>query len=117
MSADRSASRPRLPTVLLFALVTGVHFVSSLLLLFYVFGSGMARFDSGAPATVTESVAGWAFAIVSFPLLTLVERIPLAQFRGLWGYVPFAANACLWALAAVVVRRRLGARARRRADS
>ena len=49
----------------------------------------------------------WAFAIVSFPLLTLLEWLSVARFPGLWGYVPVVLNSGVWGLAAVVVRRRL----------
>lgn len=115
MIPDRFASRPRTRIVLLFVAVSASHFVTSIVLLFYVFGTGMARFDSGAPASMTESAAGWAFAVLSFPLLSLLERMPAARFPGPWGYVPFVANSCVWGLAAVIVRRRLRARASPRA--
>jgi hypothetical protein len=114
VSADRSASRRRIHIVLLFVSVTTIHFVASIVLLLYVFGIGMARFDSGAPESPAESVMGWAFAILSFPFLTLLERLPVARFPGLWGYVPFLLNSCVWGLAAVVVRWRLRARASQR---
>jgi hypothetical protein len=117
VSADRSAARRRISTVLLFVSVTAIHFLTSIVLLFYVFGMGMARFDTGAPEGAAESVMRWALAILSFPLLTLLGRLPVAPFRGLWGYVPFVMNACLWGLAAVVVHWRLRARASQRADA
>ena len=113
MSADRIASPQRIRPVVLFISVTGIHIASSIVLVLYVFGAGMARFDSGAPASVTESVAGWAFAILSFPLLSLLERMPAARFPGLWGYVPVVANGAFWGLAAVAVRWRLRAARRR----
>ena len=112
---DRSASRIR--NVVLFIAVTSIHAVASIVLLVYVFGTGMARFDSGAPAGALESVAGAVFTILSFPLISLLERVPSARFPGLWGYVPFLANASLWGLAAVAVRARLAARPSPRADA
>lgn len=114
MSADRDASPQRIRPVLLLISVTGIHVASSIVLLLSVFGAGMARFDSGAPASATESVARWAFAILSFPLLSLLERMPAARFPGLWGYVPVVANGAIWGLAAVVVRWRWRARASQR---
>jgi hypothetical protein len=98
----------------LFISVTGIHVASSIVLLLYVFGAGMARFDSGAAASATESVAGWAFAILSFPVLTLLERVPAVRFPGLWGYVPVVANGAIWGVAAVLVHSRLRARAPQR---
>ena len=111
MTAARLASPQRIRPVALFISVSGFHVASSIVLFLYVFGAGMARFDSGAPASVTESVAGWAFAILSFPFLTLLERMPAARFPGLWGYVPLVANGAIWGLAAVAVRWRLRMRA------
>jgi hypothetical protein len=91
--------------VILFALVAGLHFVSSVCLLIYTFGAGMARFDSGAPAGLAETVAGWLLALLSVPLLTVLERLSEPWFPGLLGYVPFAVNASLWGIAVVVARR------------
>jgi hypothetical protein len=111
VNADRFAARQRIITVLLFASVTAGHLLTSIVLLFFVFGMGMARFDTGAPEGAAESVMRWAFAILSFPLLTLLERWPVARFPGLWGYVLFALNAGVWGMAAVAVRSRLRPRA------
>ena len=115
MSAHSSGSRRRIRTVVLFVSVTALHLLTSIVLLVYVFGMGMARFDSGAPEGAAESVTRWAFAIFSFPLLTLL--MPVARFPGQWGYVPFVLNACVWGLAAVVVRGRLRVRASQRPAS
>ena len=99
---------------ILFVSVAGIHFLCSIALLLYVFGAGMARFDSGLPGSPAETVAGWVFAVLSFPVLTVLERVSAVRFPGLWGYIPFAVNASVWGLAAVVARRRLRARASRR---
>ena len=96
--------------MVLFLCVTSIHAASTIVLLLYVFGASMARFDSGAPASATESIARWVFAILSFPLLSLLERMPAVRFPGLWGYVPVLLNASVWGLAAVVLRRWLRAR-------
>ena len=113
MTADRSASRRGARAIILFVAVTAIHVLTSIMLMLYVFGMVMSRFDTGAPKGAGESVMRWAFAILSFPLLTLLERMPAARFPGLWGYVPVVLNAGIWGLAAVVVRRRLRARPRR----
>ena len=85
--------------------VAAVHFFASLALLFYVFGSGMARFDSGVvESEMPETVARWAFAVLSFPLLPLLERMRL-RFPGWWGYIPFLANSALWGAAAGAIWR------------
>lgn len=101
---------PRIHPAVTVAFVTGVHFVVSVLLLLYVFGTGMARFDTGAAASFKESLAGWTFTVLSFPLLMVLERIPPARFPGLWGYVPFLLNASVWGVAAGLVHWRRRAR-------
>jgi hypothetical protein len=100
--------------VILFASVTGIHLVSAVGLLLYVFGAGMARFDGGVPGGLTETPAGWLLTALSMPLLTVLARLPVLRGSGLWGYIPFVANASLWGLAVVAVRRRLRALAYRR---
>jgi len=99
---------------LLFVSVTAVHFACSTALLFYVFAVGMARFDSGLPSSPAETVAGWLFAAMAFPVLTLLERVSAVRFPGLWGYIPFVINSSLWGLAVVGARRRLRVMASRR---
>jgi hypothetical protein len=92
--------------LILFACVTGVHLISTIELLVYTFGGSMARFDSGAPAGLTETLAGWLMVTLSFPLLTVLEQFPALRFPGPWGYFVFAANASLWGAAVVAARRR-----------
>jgi hypothetical protein len=100
--------------VILFACVTGIHFGSTVGLVVYVFGAGMARFDSGVPGGPGETLARWLLTALSIPLLTVLARLPLLSFSGLWGYIPFLANASLWGLAVVAARRRLRVLASRR---
>ena len=89
-----------------FLIVAGLHLLVSLALLLYIFGTGMARFDTGVvESELPETTARWVFAILSFPLLTLLERLPI-RFPGFSGYLPFLANAALWGAAAVAVWRR-----------
>lgn len=100
--------------VILFACVTGIHSVSSVGLLVYVFGAAMTRFDSGVPGGPAETLARWLLTVLSIPLLTVFERLPVLRVSGLWGYIPFLANSSLWGLAVVAARRRLRALASRR---
>jgi hypothetical protein len=100
--------------VILFACVTAIHLVSTIGLMLYVFGAGMARFDSGVPRGWTETLAGWLLTALSVPLLTVLARLPILGGSGLWGYISFLANASLWGLAVVAARRRLRALASRR---
>ena len=111
--------KPRaVSSFILFVSVAAIHLITSIVLLLYIFGTGMARFDSGARAGAAESVAEWVFAILAFPLLSVLERMPVARFPGLWGYVPFLLNAGVWGVAAVVLRWRLRrARPSQRADA
>jgi hypothetical protein len=91
--------------VILFAFVAGFHFITFVCLLIYTFGAGMARFDSGAPAGLAQTLAGWLLDLLSVPLLTVLERLSELRFPGLLGYLPFAVNASLWGIAVVVARR------------
>lgn len=102
--------RPLLPMrdIIVFAVVTATHLVASVGLAIYTFTAGMARFDSGAPAGWVETVAGWLSAVLSFPLVALLQQLPLLRLPGLSGYVLFAANAALWGAAVVAWRRRRG---------
>ena len=93
--------------VILFASVTAIHLVSTIGLLLYVFGAGMARFDSGVPGGLTETVAGWLLAVLNIPVLTVLNRLPARWGSGLWGYIPFLANSSLWGWVVVAARRRL----------
>jgi hypothetical protein len=85
--------------------VAFVHFITSIGLLVYTFGGSMARFDSGAAASLAETLGGWLLAILSFPVLTFLDRLTELRFPGLLGYVPFAANASFWGIAVVTARR------------
>lgn len=99
--------KPSIRDLLLFASVTAIHLLSTVGLLVYVFGAGMARFDSGIPAGLTETVAEWLLAALSLPVLTVLDRLRVLRVPGLWGYLPFLANSSLWGLVVVAARRRL----------
>lgn len=92
--------------VALFACVAGAHLISSIALVIYTFGTGMARFDSGAAAGLDEKLASGILTVLSFPLLTVLTKLPGLHLPGWWGYIPFVANASVWGIAAVLVRRR-----------
>jgi hypothetical protein len=62
---------------------------------------------------VSDRAGLWMFAVLSFPVLIVFERLSAVRFPGLWGYISFAVNASVWGLAAVVACRRLRARASR----
>ena len=65
--------------------VTAAHLAMSLGLLLYTFGTGMARFDQGTPASWTEVAAGIVVSSLGFPVLTLLERHDVLRFPGLVG--------------------------------
>jgi putative ABC transport system permease protein len=90
--------------VILFASVTVIHLVSTVGLLPYVFGAGMARFDSGVPGGLTETFAGWLLIALSIPLLTVLDRLPVLRGSGLWGYIAFLIRIGLGARSAQVFR-------------
>jgi len=91
--------------VVVFGAVTAAHLAMSLGLLLYTFGTGMARFDQGTPASWTEVAARIVVSALGFPVLTLLERHDVLRFPGLWGYVPFVGNAAIWGLAVALVAR------------
>ena len=92
---------------LLFGLVTVLHLVVTVGLLFFVFGAGMSRFDTGEAMAGAERAAHAALVVLGVPLLTLLDAVPGTWFPRLWGYLPFVANAMIWGGAAVAIRKRL----------
>jgi hypothetical protein len=93
--------------LLLFGLVTVLHLLVTVGLLLFVFGAGMARFDTGEAMAGSEWAAHWALIVLGVPLLTLLDAVPGTWFPRLWGYLPFVANAMIWGGAAVAIRKRL----------
>jgi hypothetical protein len=84
----------------LFIVLTISHLLATIILLVYVFGAGMARFDTGAPAYWTERAANVALNVLSFPLVSVLLGEGTARhFTGLSGYLPFAVNSTIWASA------------------
>jgi hypothetical protein len=84
---------------LLFGLLTAAHLALTVNLLLIVFGSGMARFDTGGRPGWFEAACGRLLTALAFPLLTLMEGKVGQSFPGPWGYLPFVANSAVWAAA------------------
>lgn len=99
----------------LLAFVATFHLVASIVVVIYVFGAGMARFDSGAPQAFAETLGEWLLNALSFPLMLALEQSAALRFPGWWGYVPFLVNASLWGMAAVLIRRLWSRQTSRRA--
>ena len=93
-----------LRAVTLFLAVTALHLLLSIALIVYIFGTGMARFDTGVPAGALEQFASGMFAILRLPLLSLLERMPGARSSGLRSYLPFLGNAACWGAVVVAIR-------------
>lgn len=92
---------------ILSAAVAAIHLAASISLLAFVFGSGMARFDTGGPSGPAERIARGLLNVLAFPVVLALDWLPGLRLAGLWGYIPFVLNASIWGLGAVVVRRRL----------
>jgi hypothetical protein len=85
-------------------LTTG-HFVLTFMLIAYVFGAGMARFDEGGAPTRAERVASVLAGVLAFPLVNGIgDLLP----RNVWPmgfpfeHLLFLANSALWASAIVI---------------
>jgi hypothetical protein len=88
---------------LLFGLLTAAHLAATVSLLLFVFGAGMARFDTGDQPGWFEAACGQLLNLLMFPLSMLLDRSMGQRFPGLWGYVPFVGNSALWAAAVLGV--------------
>ena len=65
-----------------------------------VFGMGMARFDTGAGASLGEHVIRAVVEVLNLPVVTAALAVtPVRALPGLWGYLPFALNSLVWGLA------------------
>lgn len=87
-----------------FLVVFLTHFLATAYAFVRSFGLSMARFDSGDPASPLETFLGAASKVLSFPILTLVQRIDPVLLPGLAGWIPFVANSALWATAFMLLR-------------
>ena len=84
----------------LFFVLTAAHLAVTIGLLLFVFGAGMARFDTGGEPAWFEALCGRLLNVLMFPLSMLLDRMG-QRFPGWWGYVPFVANSALWAAVAL----------------
>jgi hypothetical protein len=82
------------------AVLVVAHFTVTFVLVIYVFGAGMARFDSGAPATASERIASVTVSVLAFPVINgLSDLLPVSVWpRGFpWDHLLFLVNSVLWA--------------------
>jgi hypothetical protein len=82
------------------AAVAVLHFTITFALVIYVFGAGMARFDTGAPASRTERIASLFVTVLAFPVLNgLWDVLPVGvRSRGFpWDHLVFLVNSAVWA--------------------
>ena len=88
--------------------ITVAHFVLSVGLFLTEFGMGMARFDTGAEASIGERVFGVVVSVLHSPVVTVgLAVIPARALPRLWGYVPFMLNSLLWGFALTALLARL----------
>src|ERR687897_2137061 len=82
------------------AAVALLHFAITVGLVIYVFGAGMARFDTGAPPTRVERLASLTVTVLAFPVLNgLADLLPANVWpRGFpWDHLLFLVNSVVWA--------------------
>jgi hypothetical protein len=89
----------------LFALAVG-HAALTVVMTVFVFGSGMARFDTGDPAPLGVQIAGALVGVLAYPVLPVLALLPLAmQPLGFPGeHLVFLANGVIWAAAVLALR-------------
>jgi len=104
--------------LLLLALALG-HTMLTISLTAIVFGSGMARFDTGAPAPTGVRLLNGLATVLAYPVLPLVTRLPLTMRpQGFPGeHLVFLANSVIWAIGIIAVRRRVNVSKARSARS
>ena len=79
-------------------LIAIAHFIVSRVLFIWSFGLGMARFDTGQPASARERTAEGASNVLDFPIRLIVDQLPPDLMPGLIGYIPFVVNSLIWGL-------------------
>ena len=79
-------------------LIAIAHFIVSRVLFIWSFGLGMARFDTGQPATALERITEGASNVLDFPITLVVNQRPQDLMPGLVGYIPFVVNSLIWGL-------------------
>ncbi len=81
------------------AILSIAHFLVCMLLIVYVFGRAMTRFDTLTEPGWVDSGAGIVLGVLTFPLNFFLEVMPADWLPGLWGYIPFVLNSILWGMA------------------
>jgi hypothetical protein len=96
----RRSSTAWLPPRFFFFVFVTVHAGTSLWLLLRDFGAGMARLDSGLPASNVERIISVASTVLLTPLFIGAVRSGRigSLFPGLLGWLPLFANSALWAI-------------------
>jgi hypothetical protein len=97
----RSASR-----ALVVAGVAIAHALLTVALVVYVFGAGMARFDTGGEPSFVERVASTAAGVLGFPLVTAAVALfpgPRWPHGFPYDHLLFLANGLVWALGIVAL--------------
>jgi hypothetical protein len=94
-------ARSWLPPKRFFFIFVGVHAAISIALFFLDFQLGMARFDSGLPASGVERIVSGASTVLLSPLFIAAVRSATiaALLPGRLGWAPLLANSALWAAA------------------
>jgi len=87
--------KARLGTI---AVLTGLHFVLSIILFLVTISLGMARFETAAAATTGQLILDSVAMIMLNPVFIPVAFTYPHAFPGLLGYVPMLANSLVWAL-------------------
>jgi hypothetical protein len=86
--------------VIAWAAIAAVHFAVTFILVIYLFGAGMARFDTAAPPTRVERLASLTVTVLAFPVLSgLSDLLPATVWPpGFpWDHLLFLVNSVVWA--------------------
>jgi len=75
--------------------IAGVHFLLSVAMFILSMASTNSRFDGGGPSDLTALLLNSAFEILSFPLLSTILWLKIAN-TGMWGWLGFIGNSLLW---------------------
>jgi hypothetical protein len=75
--------------------IAALHFLLSVVLFFVCSAVSSSRFDGGGPSDVTAFLLKGAFEILSFPLLTAILALKIAN-TGIWGWLFFLGNSLVW---------------------
>ncbi len=85
-------------SVILVAIISVVHFFTSLWLSHKSFAHAFSFFDTGRELTVIEKINYWLVEILFFPVVTMFENSSYDGSSGVAQYVPFILNSMLWGI-------------------